>query len=333
MSTSDRDLHIRQKFRLSRFLVEWEMILLYLLLLTVTAMAVLRPHLFFTPGTVQSIIRSGMDLSFMVLGMTFVLLLGEIDVSVGAIMIASSAVMGALYEAGLPDIAAMLGGIVTGGLCGVFNGWLIARLKMPSVIVTIATSLLFRGILQIVLGVNTLKVFPAWFSRLAWRDLGGIIPYSTLAFLVMAVLFTVLLHRTRFGRELYIIGNSEAVAVCSGIRTVRVKMTAFTLLGVMASLSGILFVGRLGGVSSGMGTGYELRVIAIAVLGGVSTGGGKGKMIGPVIAVFIMAFLCKSLDLLEVHANVQRIIIGVILLLSVTIPSVKNLWSKRRKAK
>lgn len=317
---STRDLNVKKQFQLSKFLVKWEMILVYILILINVVLIVLRPNLYFASGTIQTMIKSGMDLSIMVMGMIFILMLGDIDVSVGSIMIVSCSVMGLMYQSGLPSVLAVLGGIVAGGLCGAFNGVLVAKFKMPAVIVTIATAMLFRGIIQIVLDVNTLKTFPAWFSILSWQDLGGIVPYSMICFLGIAAIFAVILHKTKFGRELYIIGNSSTVAEYSGIRVARVKIIVFTVMGITAALSGILFAGRLGGVSSSMGAGYELRVIAIAVLGGVSTNGGKGKAYGPIIATFIMACLSKTLDFLNVHANTQKIIIGIILLVAVMIP-------------
>lgn len=317
---STRDLNVKKQFQLSKFLVKWEMILVYILILINVVLIILRPNLYFASGTIQTMIKSGMDLSIMVMGMIFILMLGDIDVSVGSIMIVSCSVMGLMYQSGLPSVLAVLGGIVAGGLCGAFNGVLVAKFKMPAVIVTIATAMLFRGIIQIVLDVNTLKTFPAWFSLLSWQDLGGVVPYSMICFLVIAAIFAVILHKTKFGRELYIIGNSSTVAEYSGIRVARVKIIVFTVMGITAALSGILFAGRLGGVSSSMGAGYELRVIAIAVLGGVSTNGGKGKAYGPIIATFIMASLSKTLDFLNVHANTQKIIIGIILLVAVMIP-------------
>lgn len=296
------------------------MILVYILIAVNLLLIIKEPGLYFAGGTIQSIIRSGMDLSIMVMGMIFILMLGDIDVSVGSIMVVSCMVMGLMFDAGLPGFVAILGGIVAGGLCGLFNGVLVAKFKMPAVIVTIATSMLFRGIAEIVLGEDSLKHFPGWFGDLAWKDLGGVIPYSMIFFLVIAAIFAVVLHKTKFGRELYIIGNSTTVAQYSGLRVMWIKIAVFVIMGVTAALSGILFAGRLGGVSSSMGKGYELQVIAIAVLGGVSTNGGKGRAYGPIIATFIMAFLKKTLDLLGVQANTQKIVIGVILLVAVMIP-------------
>ena len=260
----------------------------------------------------------------MVLGMTFVLLLGCIDVSVASIMIVSCMVMGLVSRQGASDIITVLCGILAGAFCGAFNGVLVAKFKMPSVIVTIATSMLFRGIAEIILNGEALDTYPEWFAVLSWHDLGGVIPYSAICFIAVALILGFVLLKTKFGRTVYVIGNAETTAKYSSVRVDLIKIAVFTLMGVTAAMSGILFAGRLGGITSGMGKGYELQVIAIAVLGGVSTNGGKGKIFGPVIATFIMAFLNKTLDLIGVHANIQKIITGVILLIVVMIPALKN---------
>lgn len=333
-SPNVKDLTIKNKFSFSKFLVSWEMILVYILLFINVALMILKPDLYFAQGTIQSIIKSGMDVSFMALGMMFVLMIGDIDVSVASIMIFSCMVMGLMHQSGMPEVLTVISGIAAGTLCGVFNGILVAVLEIPSVIATIGTSMLFRGIVQIVLDVNTLKTFPSWFSVLSWQDFGGVVPYSLICFAVAAVIFAVILHKRKFGRELYIIGNNAVTAEYSGINVKRVKIAVFAIMGATSAMSGILFAGRLGGISSSMGTGNELLVIAIAVFGGISTNGGKGKAYGPVISVFIMAFLSKTLDLLGVHSNIQKIIIGIILLVAVIIPMLRNdIADKNKKAK
>lgn len=324
MSTSTRDLRINEKFSLCKFLSSWNMVLVYILVFLNVALMILETDIYFSGDTIQFILKSGMTLSFMVLGMTQVLLLGDIDVSVASIMIVSCAATGWAFGKGLPDFAAVFCGVAVGALCGAFNGILIAKLKMPSVIVTIATAMLFRGILEILLNGKTLDTFPEWFSTLAWQDLGGIVPYSAILFVAASIIFAIVLHKTTFGRKIYAIGNAQTTARYSGIKVDGIRITVFTVMGITAALSGILFVGRLGGISSSMGKGFELQVIAIAVLGGVSTNGGIGNIFGPAVAAFIMAFLNKTLDLIGVHANIQKIITGVILLIAVLIPVISG---------
>ena len=323
-SNYDRDLTVKEGFVLTKFLVKWEMILIYILLLINLILALFRHDLYFTPGTLQSIINAGLDVSPMVLGMVFILLLGDIDVSVAAQMILGGMVTGLLMDAGIFWLIAVICGILTCMLCGAFNGFCVAFLKMPAVITTISTSMLFRGIVEIVLGENSLKNFPKWYNKIGWFNVGPL-PLSMILFLIMGVIFCFVLHRTKFGRQVYIVGNNPVCATYSGISVERVKMEVFILMGFMAGIGSIFFIGRMGGgVSSSMGTGYEMTAIACAVLGGVSTNGGKGKMYGPIIATFIMAFLTYTLGLLGVDPNSKKIFTGVILIITILISTINK---------
>lgn len=316
-----RDLTVKEKFKLSKFLVKWEMMLIYILILVNVILAVFRPNLYFNIGTIQSIIQSGLDLSPMVMGMVLVLMLGDIDVSIASIMVLSGMSTGLCYQSGVPMVISVLAGILTGAACGAINGALIGYVKMPAVIVTIATSMLFRGLMEIVLDVNVLKDYPAFYNAIGWRN-WGIFPISMILYAGIVVVFYFILHRSVFGRRLYIVGNNPVAAQYSGIRVERVKLAVFTIMGVMAGIGSIFFVGRMGGgLSSSMGTGYEMDVIAICVLGGVSTNGGKGKVYGPFIATFIMAFLLYTLGLIGVDANTRKIVTGLVLLIAVLIPN------------
>ncbi|HEY9574518.1 MAG TPA: ABC transporter permease [Lachnospiraceae bacterium] len=319
-----RDLTVKQKFQLSRFLVSWEMVLVYILIAINLVLISSKPNLYFSPGTIQSIIQSGMDVSPLVLGMILILMLGDIDVSVAANMIFASMVTGLCCQNGMPPIVAVVAGILAGALCGAFNGFCVAYVGMPAVIVTIATSMLFRGIVKIVLDVNVLKVFPGFYTSVAWLNLFGI-PLALILYLLMGAGFVFLLQKSKFGRTLYIIGNNATCAQYSGIDVKKTKLTVFIIMGAMCGVASIFFVGRMGGsVSSTMGTGYEMTAIAICVLGGVSTNGGKGKVYGPVIATLIMAFLTYTLGLLEVDANTRKIVTGFILIVAVLIPNVNK---------
>lgn len=319
-----RDLTVKQGFKLSKFLVSWEMVLVYILLLINIVLMVEKANLYFSQGTIQAIIQSGMDVCPLVLGMIFILMLGDIDVSVASTMIFASMITGLCCQAGMPAFAGVIAGILAGGLCGAFNGFFVAYIGMPAVIVTIATSMLFRGIVKIILDVNVLKVFPSFYTAIAWTNIAGI-PLSLIIFLVMGAGFVFILQKTRFGRRLYIIGNNATCAQYSGIDVRKTKLFVFVLMGLMCGIASIFFVGRMGGsVSSTMGTGYEMTAIAICVLGGVSTNGGKGKVYGPIIATLIMAFLTYTLGLLEVDANTRKIVTGFILIIAVLIPNVNR---------
>lgn len=319
-----RDLSVKQGFKLSKFLVSWEMVLVYILVLINLVLMATRTNLYFASGTIQAIIQSGMDVCPLVLGMILILMLGDIDVSVAATMIFASMVTGLCCQSGMPAIIGVILGVAAGALCGAFNGFFVAYIGMPAVIVTIATSMLFRGIVKIILDVNVLKIFPSFYTTIAWSNIAGI-PLSLILFLIMGAGFVFLLQKSRFGRKLYIIGNNPTCAQYSGIDVKKTKLIVFIVMGAMCGVASIFFVGRMGGsVSSTMGTGYEMTAIAICVLGGVSTNGGKGKVYGPIIATLIMAFLTYTLGLLEVDANSRKIVTGFILIIAVLIPNVNR---------
>lgn len=319
-----RDLTIKQGFKLSKFLVSWEMVLVYILLLINVVLMASKPNLYFSNGTIQSIIQSGMDVCPLVLGMILVLMLGDIDVSAASTMIFASMATGLSMDAGLPMVVAVLAGILAGAACGAFNGFFVAYIGMPAVITTIASSMLFRGIVKIVLDVNVLKNFPAFYRTIAWVNIAGI-PLALILFLIMAAGFVFILQKSKFGRTLYIIGNNPTCAEYSGINVKKTRLLVFIIMGAMCGVASIFFVGRMGGsVSSTMGTGYEMTAIAICVLGGVSTNGGKGRVYGPIIATLIFAFLTYTLGLLNVDANSRKIVTGLILIIAVLIPNVNK---------
>ena len=319
-----RDLTIKQGFKLSKFLVSWEMVLVYILILINIVLIAMKPNLYFASGTVQSIIQSGLDVCPLVLGMILILMLGDIDVSAASTMIFASMATGLCMDAGLPMIISVLMGIVAGAACGAFNGFFVAYMKMPAVITTISTQMLFRGIVKIVLDVNVLKNFPEFYTAIGWRNVAGI-PIALILFVIMTAAYIYILQKSKFGRTLYIIGNNPTCAEYSGIDVKRTKLIVFMIMGAMSGVASIFFVGRMGGsVSSTMGTGYEMTAIAICVLGGVSTNGGKGKVYGPFIATFIFAFLTYTLGLLNVDANSRKIVTGIILIIAVLIPNVNK---------
>ena len=153
-SNYDRDLTVKEGFVLKKFLVKWEMILIYIMVFINVLLAVIEPELYFTDGTIQSMINAGLDVSPLVLGMVFILMLGDIDVSVAAQMILGGMVTGILMDKGVPSLICVIAGIAICMVCGAFNGFCVAFLEMPAVITTISTSMLFRGIVEIVLGEN-----------------------------------------------------------------------------------------------------------------------------------------------------------------------------------
>lgn len=309
--------------RKASFFVSWEMILVYVILLLNILMMVYIPYIYFEPGSLAMIVQSAMIPAMMVFGMIFILLLGDIDVSIASIMLVCAMVMGYVYGAAGNAFIAIVCALLTGMLCGLFNGVLVAKLHMPAVIVTIASSMLFRGIAKVIMGTASLNTYPKWLKVLSWDSVTGI-PVSLLCFILVGTIFGLLLHATRFGRIVYAMGNNAVAAEYSGIRIKLIKIIVFILMGFMAGLCSLFYIGLYSGIDSNAGIGMELDVIAICALGGVSTAGGKGNIFGPLIATLIYGFLFYMLGLFGVEANTRKIITGLILIITVSLPVVRD---------
>lgn len=303
-----------KKFNIVKFLISWEMILIYIFLLFNLLLLIFNGQVFINSYT--SIIQAGMDLSFMIFPMIFILLLGEIDVSVGSVLCISAMMLGIVYEATGNTVLGIGACLLTGAICGLINGLLITGYKeISSVIITIAGLIFYRGVAKIVLDVRSLTTFPEWFGDLGYSNFLGL-PISLWFFALCAVIFGLILHRTAFGRTLYAIGNNEDGAYFAGIKVNRIKLIVFVLMGLMSAVSAIFYLGRSPSVVANVGEGYELKVIAICVLGGLSTSGGKGKVFGPIISVFIMVFLDKLLGYNGVQPAARIMSVGILLVLA-----------------
>jgi rhamnose transport system permease protein len=309
------------KFELKRFLVQWEMILIYIFLLFNVLMYFLNGDVF--TRSYMSIIQAGMDLSFMVFPMIFILLLGDIDVSVGSILALSAMTLGLTYEATGNTALSLAVCLLTGAGAGFLNGFIITRFKeISAVIVTIAGMLFYRGVVKIVLDVRSLTLFPDWFGDLGYSNFLGL-PISLWVFAIFAVIFGLILHKTSYGRQLYAMGKNTEGAYFSGIKINKIKLITFTLMGLMAAVSAIFYLGRSPSVVANVGEGYELRVIAICVLGGVSTSGGKGKIFGPIIGVFIISFLDKLMGYNGVQPAARVMAVGILLVVALLAEKIK----------
>lgn len=274
-----------------------------------------------------------LDKAFLVLPMMMVIVLGNIDVSVGSIVALSSVIMAVSYNAGLPMPLALMLALVVSALCGFINGFLITRFKeLSATIVTLSTMIIFRGIAYIILEDRAAGKFPEWFSFLAWGSIGKL-PFIFLAFIAAAVIFGLVLHRSRFGREIFAMGNNSTACRYSGIKTDAVLMKVSLLTGFMAGITALFLTSRMGSTRPNVAQGYELDVIAMVVLGGVSTAGGKGRIGGPILAIFIIGFLNYGLGLVNISAQVLLIILGLLLILSVMIQNARFLKRNQKSAR
>ena len=252
--------------------------------------------------------------------MALLIISGEIDLSVASIIALASTAMGAAaqFDVGVPVL--VLVGIGTGLVCGAINGFFVTGLGLPSIVVTIGTMSLFRGISYIVLGDQAYRGYPPDFAFFGQGYVFWVISFEFVLFAVLAVIYGVVLHKTTFGRSLFAIGNNPTGALFSGIRVRRVKFTLFLLTGLMAGIAAICLTSRLGSTRPSIAFGWELEVVTMVVLGGVNILGGSGSIPGVVIAAFVMGLVTFGLGLLNVPGIVMSIFIGLLLIGVIALP-------------
>lgn len=264
------------------------------------------------------------EIAIMTLPMTLLIVTGEIDLSVASILGMSSALVGDLYSRGWPMWRVIVAVLLVGAVAGWFNGFLVTRVGLPSLAVTIGTLTLYRGIAVIVLGPETVSNFPEKYTNVGVLPLphtGGYLSYSVGIFLLLAVIFGVVLHATPVGRSLFAMGANEEAARYAGIRVKRTKLALFVVSGVVCALAGILYTFRLSTAVQDNGIGLELSVVTVVLLGGVSIFGGRGTIVGVVLAIAVFAGLQNALFLTNFEQRAMGVVTGTLLLLSVLIPN------------
>lgn len=254
--------------------------------------------------------------AIIVLPMAMLIIAREIDLSVASTLALSSTAMGFCAAAGMDTPLLVCVGLGTGLLCGLLNGILVTRFNLSSIVITIGTMSLYRGITYILLGDQALNAYPESFTWFGQGYVWGALSFEFALFIVLAIVFTFLLHKTNFGRRTYAIGNNPVGAWYSGINVKRHNLILFALVGLMAGLAAVLLTSRLGSTRPTIAMGWELAVVTMAVLGGVNILGGSGSMTGVIIAAFLMGLVTFGLSLLNVPGIVMSVIIGAMLILS-----------------
>ena len=274
--------------------------------------------------TVDNLLNQGRfvtEIGLIALPMTFIIITGGIDLSVGAIVGLCAIVLGVSWKSlGFPLPLAIVFSIAVGGLAGFLNGLIITRVKVPPLIMTIATLALYRGLAEGISQAHSVRGYPEWFYFLGQGSVAGV-PTQLWILLIGIVVFGVVLDRTTFGRTLYAIGANETAARFSALSVDRVKLVVYTLSGLTSGLSAFVLVSRVTTTRSDMGTGYELDVIAAVVLGGTSIFGGSGTIWGTAIGLAMIQLLKDGLALTGVKGDATIVVIGVALIVSVLIAS------------
>ena len=304
-----------------KLLQSWEGFLICALALIIAVNVTLAPE-FLTFANQINLFQLSIEKIIVALVMTFVIINAEIDLSVGSMMGLSACAFGWLFQQGVPAAAAMAICLGIGLLGGLFNGYFVARIGLPSLVVTLATLIGFRGLARVLVEDRGIGDFPQWVDNLGQKGLIGTVPFGLIAFAVLFSGLYVLLQRTGFGRKTYVIGTNRDVADYAGIDTGRHKIIIFTMSGVVSAFAGLLFAARVGAVRGDVANGFELDIITMVLLGGVSVFGGTGSLFGTLMAILIVLNLRNGMALVNITGHIQTGVVGLLLIGSVLVPRI-----------
>jgi rhamnose transport system permease protein len=292
----------------------WDNFLAVLTLVTIAYAVVAVPN-FLSLFNISEAIAGASERALIVLPMVLLIIARQIDLSVASILALTSVIFGVLTQAAVPLPVAVLAAILAGGLCGAFNGILVTGLGLPSLVVTLGTLAMFRGIGYIILGSRSVNEFPESFLDFGVNTFGPI-PWTIVPFLVLAPIFALVLQKMPPGRRIYMIGGNPDAARYSGIRLDRTTFWLFVTSGLVCALAGIVFTARLANARANNALGLELDVITIALLGGINVFGGRGKLTGVFWALLLVATIRNMLGLLRIGGDGQSTVIGLLLIVS-----------------
>ncbi len=267
---------------------------------------------------------------FLLLPMAYILVLGEIDISVGSIVCLTATMSCIVCNTGAPFIVVILTALVVGAVCGAVNGFILTRFtELPPMIVTLATQIIFRGIAEVVLGDGGSISATNTEGLILLTGKVGQIPYILFLLVILAVIFAVVLGKSTFGRRVYAIGTNRLTAHYSGVHVQKLRFIIYTVMGVCSGICGLFLLSSSFGANTTTGKGFEMDAIAMAVFGGISSTGGKGNLAGGIISALIIVCLRVGLGQRNVHAQVILLILGILLICAVALP---NLIGQARRA-
>jgi rhamnose transport system permease protein len=311
-------------------LMRWEMLLFVLLGGTIAYGAAVSPYFLQTSNLFFICLNVG-EIAIMALPLTLIVITGEIDLSVASMLGLCGVLMAELFKHGWPIWPAMIAAVALGAVLGAFNGFLVTRVGLPSLAVTIGTLTLYRGIAQGILPTDTIGGFPSNLATIGVVPIPGThIPYSIAFFGALAIVFAVVLHATPLGRAIFAIGSGQEAAFFAGIRVKRIKFWLFVLSGTLSGFAGVLWSLRFASARYDAGAGLELFVVTVVLLGGISIFGGRGTIAGVVVAVAVLGCLQTALTADLIPAQDQNIVVGGLLLASVIVPNARDLYRRAR---
>ncbi|WP_446720856.1 ABC transporter permease [Mesorhizobium sp. L-8-10] len=314
-------------------LLRWEVILVILLAATVVVNTIVSPY-FLDVFNLADATFNFSEKAIIALAMALLILVRQIDLSVAAIVALAAMAIGYAAEAGFGPFALFAVGIGVGLLCGIFNGFVVTWFSLPSIVITIGTMSLFRGLTQVILGDQAKTKYPqefldlgqSYFIKMKETGIPWLfvppVPLSFLIFLVLAVLFGLFLHKTAVGRQLFAIGSNPVAARFSGIPVDRLRFLLFVTSGALSGLAATLLTARLGSMRSNIGVGWELDIVTMVILGGVSIAGGVGSILGVVLAVLVLGLVTFGMSLNNIPGQVVSVYIGALLIAVIAIPRI-----------
>ena len=296
--TQDNKFSIPDRLQspLEQRLKSWESLLMLVAITIFIANSFASPY-FLNAWNLSDATFNFTEKAMIAFAMALLIISGEIDLSVASIIALASTAMGAAAQIGLGTESLILIGLTVGLICGATNGILVTRFGLPSIVVTIGTMSLFRGISFIILGDQAYRGYPQDFAYFGQGYVWWVISFEFVLFSILAVLYGIILHMTNFGRAVYAIGNNPTGALFSGIRVNRVKFILFLLTGLMSGVAAICLTSRLGSTRPSIAFGWELEIVTMVVLGGVNILGGSGSIPGVIIAAFVMGLVTFGLGL------------------------------------
>ncbi|MBE1442979.1 MULTISPECIES: ribose ABC transporter permease RbsC [unclassified Paenibacillus] len=294
------------------------------LIILIIIVSVLNPS-FLEPLNILNLLRQVSINALIAFGMTFVILTGGIDLSVGSILALSSAFVANMMVAGFDPVLAIIIGCLLGGVMGMVNGFMITKGKMAPFIATLATMTIFRGLTLVYTNGNPITgLGDSLTFQMFGRGYMLGIPVPAVTMIIAFVILWVVLNKTSFGRKTYAIGGNEKASIVSGIKVPRVKIMIYSLAGMLSALAGAILTSRLNSAQPTAGTSYELDAIAAVVLGGTSLSGGRGRIVGTLIGALIIGTLNNGLNLLGVSSFYQMVVKGIVILIAVLIDRKKS---------
>ena len=329
MTLKTRHIPDRLNSPLSQMFKSWETLLLAVAIGIFIANSFASPY-FLNAWSLSDATFNFTEKAMIAFAMALLIISGEIDLSVASIIALTSTAMGAAVQFGAGTTEIVLIGLIVGLLCGAFNAVLVTVMGLPSIVVTIGTMSLFRGISYIILGDKAYRGYPADFAFFGQGYVFWVISFELVLFAILAIAYGILLHKTNFGRAIYAIGNNPTGALFSGIRVQRVKFILFLLTGLMSGVAAICLTSRLGSTRPSIGAGMELEIVTMVVLGGVNILGGSGTIPGVVLAAFVMGLVTFGLGLLNVPGIVMSIFIGLLLIGVIALPRLWKMLPSRK---